>query len=145
MASRGVVLPRKRYLILIALGVLLVLVVTFLFQSVTVYSSQVIVAEPGAPLGINPLADRIDFGDIPVGQEVTKTLILENVGGVDNHIIIFIWGGIGDLVKVDPKSFTLKGGERMDVKFRLNMPESAPVDKKYGGRVLVFRLPKGLF
>ena len=145
LARQGIVLPRKRYLVLIGIGVLLILVGTFFFQSVTRYSTQVIVAEAGAPLGINPLEDRIDFGDIPVGQEVTKTLILENLGGVDNYIAIFVVGGIGDLVKVEPNFFTLVSGERMDVQFRLAMPDSAPVDKNFSGSVFVFRLPKGLF
>ena len=145
LARQATMLPRKRYLVLIAVGVLVVLVGTFLFQSTTLYSSQVIVAERGAALGINPLVDRIDFGDIPVGQEVTKTLILENAGAVDNYIAIFVMGGIGDLVKVEPNFSTLKGGEGMDVQFRLNMPDSAPVQKKFSGRVFVFRLPKGLF
>ena len=145
MARRGVVLPRKRYLALIALGIVLVLVGTFFYQAVTVYATQVVVAGPGAALGINPLQDRIDFGDVPVGQEVTKTLILQNAGGVDNHITIFVMGGIGDLVKAEPKSFTIKGGERMEVQFRLAVPESAPVAKKFSGRVFVLRLPKGLF
>lgn len=145
MATQGIVLPRKRYLILIGIGVLLILVGTFLFQSVTRYRTQVIVAAAGAPLGINPLEDRIDFGDIPVGQEVTKTLILENLGSVDNYIAIFLIGGIGDLVKVEPNFFTLVSGEKKDVRFRLAMPDSAPVDKRFSGRVLVFRLPKSLF
>ena len=127
------------------MAVVLILVGTFLFQSVTRYDSQVIVGERGSALGINPLQDRIDFGDIPVGQEVTKTLILENLGGVDNYILILVRGGIGDLVKVEPKSFTLKSGERMNVRFNLAMPESAPVAKKFSGKIWVFRLPKGLF
>ena len=145
LARQGIALPPKRYLVLIGLGVLIILVGTFLFQSVTRYTTQVIVAAPGAPLGINPLQDRIDFGDIPVGQEVTKTLILENLGGVDNYIAIFIVGGVGDLVKVEPNFFTLVSGQRMDVQFRLSMPDSAPVDQKFSGRVFIFRLPKGLF
>ena len=141
----GLVLPRKRYLVLIAVGVLFILIGTFLFQSTTTYRSQVIVAAPGAAIGINPLEDRIDFGDIPVGQQVAKTLILENTGGVDNYIAIYIMGSIGDFVEIEPNFFTLKGGEQADVQCLLSLPQTAPVDKKYSGRVFVLRLPKGLF
>ena len=66
-----------------------------------------------------------------------------NNGGVDNYIAIFVVGGIGDLVEIEPNFFTLKSGD--EVQFRLIVPPSAPVDKKYSGRVLVFRLPKGIF
>jgi hypothetical protein len=59
---------RKLYIGLIALGVLLILVITFLFQAMTVYNSQVVVVEKGEPIGIAPFEDRIDFGDTPQGE-----------------------------------------------------------------------------
>ncbi len=132
---------KKRYIAFIALGVLLLLTVTFLFQSLTIYDSQVIVKEAGGAIGVAPFTDRIDFGDVPQGVTIGKTLILENAGAVPNKINIFIIGGIGDLVKVDPGSVTLEPGESAEVDFRLTMPASAPLEKKYSGRVFVLRLP----
>jgi len=135
---------KKRYIAFIALGVLL-LAVTFLFQATTIYSVQAIAKEAGSAIGINPLGDRIDFGDIPQGAAVSKTLILENRGVVPNQIVIFIVGSIGDLVRVEPGSLTLEGGETKEVRFRLTMPVSAPVEKKYSGKVFVLRLPRRLW
>ena len=136
---------KKRYIALIALGVLVVLVATFLVQAMTIYDSQVIVKEKGSPIGIAPFTDRIDFGDIPQGSGVAKTLILENRGTVPNQVTILVIGGIGDLVKVEPGSLTLEAGETAEVEFRLTMPASATPEKKYTGKVIVLRLPKAIW
>jgi len=135
---------KKRYIAFIALGVLL-LAVTFLFQATTIYSVQAIAKEAGSAIGINPLGDRIDFGDIPQGAAVTKTLILENQGTIPNRIVIFIIGGIGDLVKVEPGSLTVEPGETKEVDFELTMPASATPERKYSGRAFVLRLPTRLW
>jgi hypothetical protein len=139
------VLMKKRNIVFIALGVVLLLAVTFLFQALTIYNTQVIAKEAGTSIGINPLGDRIDFGDIPQGETVSKTLIMENEGAVPNNVTVFIIGNIGDLVEVNPSSLTLEPGETVEVKFRLTMPASAPPEKKFTGRVFVLRLPKRLF
>ena len=136
---------KKRYIAFIALGVVLLLAVTFLFQALTIYDTQVIAKKAGEPIGINPLTDRIDFGDIPQGQEVGKTLIMENAGTVPNQVNVFIIGSIGDLVKVQPGSVTIEPGETKEVNFRLTMPASAPVEKKYTGKVFILRLPLRLW
>ena len=136
---------KKRYIAFIALGVVLLLVVTFLFRALTIYDTQVIAVEAGEPIGINPLTDRIDFGDIPQGQGVGRTLILENAGTVPNQINIFIIGSIGDLVKVQPGSLTIEPGETKEVNFRLTMPASATPERKYSGKVFILRLPLGVW
>jgi len=132
---------KKRYIAFIALGVLLLLAVTFLFQAMTIYDSQVIAKEEGSAMGVAPFTDRIDFGDIPQGATIGKTLILENAGTVPNQVNIFIIGNIGDLVEIEPKSVTLEPGESTEVDFELTMPASAPVEKKYTGKVFILRLP----
>ena len=136
---------KKRYIALIALGVLLLLLVTFLFQALTIYDAQVIAKEKGAAIGIAPFTDRIDFGDIPQGQTVGKTLIMENEGAVPNQINIFVIGNIGDLVDVEPSSVSLEPGETAEVDLELTMPASATPEKKYTGKVFILRLPKRLF
>jgi hypothetical protein len=132
---------RKRYILFIAIGVVLVLTITFLFQATTIYNSQVIVKAAGGAIGIAPFTDRIDFGDVPQGQEVGKTLVLENEGAVPNQVIVLVFGGIGDLVKVEPTSFNLEPGESQEVEFRLVMPSSAEPEKKYTGKVIILRFP----
>ena len=136
---------KKRYIAFIALGVVLVLAGTFLVQATTIYDSQVIVKEAGSAIGIAPFTDRIDFGDIPQGSAVGKTLVLENQGAVPNYITIFIIGGISDLVEIEPSSFSLEAGESQEVDFRLLMPASATPEKKYSGKVIVLRLPKAIW
>ena len=136
---------QKRYIALIAVGVVLLLVVTFLFQALTIYDSQVIAKEEGGAIGMAPFTDRIDFGDIPQGATIGKTLILENMGTVPNQVNIFVIGNIGDLVEIVPSSVTLEPGESAEVDFQLTMPASAPVEKKYTGKVFVLRLPRRLF
>ena len=135
----------KRYIALIALGILLLLAVTFLFPALTIYDTQVIAKATGEPIGMAPFTDRIDFGDIPQGEGVGKTLIMVNEGSVPNQVMIFIIGNIGDLVTVNPDSVSLAPGETVEVDFDLSMPVSAPPEKKYSGKVFVLRLPKRLF
>ena len=134
---------RKKYIVLIALGVVVLLVGTFLNQALTIYPSQVIVKPAGSAIGIAPFTDRVDFGDVPQGSTVGKTLVLENGGTNSNQVYVFIMGGIGELVTVQPKSFTIAEGATQEVKFSLTMPKSADPEKKFSGRVLVLRLPKG--
>ena len=136
---------KKRYIALVALGVLLVLVATFFIQATTIYDSQVIAKEAGSAIGIAPFTDRIDFGDIPQGSGVSKTLIMENAGAVPNNITIFVIGGISDLVKVEPSSFTLEPGESIEVEFRLTMPASIQPEKKFSGKVIILRLPRAIW
>jgi len=137
---------KKRYIALIALGVVVVLALTFLVQATTIYDSQVIAKEAGSAVGIAPFTDRIDFGDIPQGTSVGKTLVLENAGTVPNQIIIFVIGGISDLVKVEPSSsFALEAGETQEVDFRLTMPASIQPEKKFTGKIIVLRLPRAIW
>ena len=136
---------KKRYIALFALGVVLILAVTFLVQASTIYDSQVIAKEAGSAIGIAPYTDRIDFGDIPRGSGVTKVLVLENAGTVPNQVNIFIIGGIGDLVKVAPSSLSLEPGETVEVKFQLTMPASIQPEKKFTGKVIVLRLPRAIW
>ena len=134
-------LPRRRYLVLAALGFVLLLAGLFLYQSTTVYSSRVIVKPAGDPIGINPLDDRVDFGDVPQGAAISKTLVFNNEGTVPNQVRIIVMGGIADLVKVEVKTFTLQPGEEKSVKFELVMPPSATPEDQFSGRVIVVRFP----
>ena len=106
------------------------------------YDAQAIAKKKGEPIGMAPFTDRIDFGDIPQGQAVQKALILKNEGTVPNQVLVFIFGGIADLVKVEPSSVSLEPGETVEVELRLNMPATATPESKYSGKVFVLRLPK---
>lgn len=134
-------LPRRRYLVLAAVGMLLVLVGVFFYQATTIYPSQVIVKPAGEAIGINPFVDRVDFGDVPQGAAVSKVLSFTNEGTVPNQVRIYIMGGVGQFVKVEEKSFTIQPGEKRSIKFELIMPPSATPEEKFSGRVIVVRIP----
>ena len=136
---------KKRYIVLIAVGVVLVLAATFFAQALTIYPAQVIAREKGEPIGIAPFTDRVDFGDVPQGATIAKMITLENEGSVHNYIRVFIIGSIGALVEVEPSSLTLEEGESQDIVLRLTMPASAEPEKKFSGRVIILRLPKALW
>jgi hypothetical protein len=114
----------------------------FLWRATTTYAMQVAVVEKGSNLNIAPFTDRIDFGDVPQGFGISKTITLENLGESDNHIKIYRMGGIWSFVEIDPgTSFTLAGGETQDIKMSIKIPETAPVGKKYTGRIFILQLP----
>ncbi len=136
---------KKRYIALIAVGVLVLLAVVFLVQALTIYPAQVIAKEMGSPIGIAPFTDRVDFGDIPQGSTMTKVISLENEGSTPNYIRVFVMGSIGNLVEVEPSSLTLEEGESQDIELTLTMPASAEPEKKFSGRVIILRLPKALW
>ena len=136
---------KKRYIALIAVGVLVLLTVVFLVQALTIYPTQVIAREAGGAIGIAPFTDRVDFGDIPLGSTVGKVISLENAGTVPNYVAIFTLGSIGALVKVSPTSLTLEPGDSQDIELSLTMPASATPEKKFTGWVFILRLPKAFW
>ncbi len=135
----------KKYISLFVLGVVVVLVSVFLAGALTVYSSQVVAKPEDAPIGFNPLEDRIDFGDIPLGAGVGKTVVLENRGQSPTSVRVFVLGSIGELVEVEPSSFILEAADMQEVELSLIMPVSATVEKKYTGRIVILRLPRAIW
>lgn len=135
----------KRYIALIIVAVVLVLAVIFFAQATTIYSTQVVAAEKGSMLGIAPFTDRVDFGDVPVGTEINKTVTLTNEGSNPNNIKVFVMGGIGDFLEVEPRSFTLEPGDQQDIIFTIDIPASAEPGHKFSGRIIILKLPKSLW
>ena len=122
---------KKWHVILTVVVALLVVAGYLFFSSSHIYSAQAVAVEAGNPIGMAPFTDRVDFGDIPLGEGVTKTVVLENNGENDNTIKIWIMGSIGQMVDVEPgRSFELKAGTSQEVDFRFTMPVSARVGKK---------------
>lgn len=136
---------RKRYIVIAVVAVVLIIVALFFAQSVSWYSAQVVAKEGGSPIGIAPFTDRLDFGELSPGTSITKKLTLDNNSSIDNYIVIFIMGGVGDLVSIEPSSFTLREGEAREVDFKLFMPASAEPDQVFSGNVVIMRFPKGLW
>jgi hypothetical protein len=133
----------KRWHIILTVVIALLGVALYLFfSSSNIYSAQAVAVEAGSPIGMAPFTDRVDFGDVPQGKGVSKTIILENTGDNDNTIRIWIMGSISQMIDVTPgRSFELKAGTNRDVDFTFNMPASAEVGKKFTGRIIIFKLP----
>ena len=106
------------------------------------YSVQAVAVEAGNTAGKAPATERLDFGDVAQGEQVSKTIVLENTGDNDRSIRIFMIGSIGKMMDVEPAtSFELEAGTSQDVDFVFNMPDSAREGKKYSGRVIIVELP----
>jgi len=123
----------------------LVLAITFFVQAMTTYSVQVVAKEKGSTIGFAPFTDRVDFGDIPQGSTIIRSITLENQGSVPNYIRVFIMGSVGAFIKVEPDSFTLEAGEKQEIELELTMPASAEPEKKFTGRIIILQLPKRLW
>jgi len=133
---------KKWHVILIVVVALLAIVVYLFFTSSNIYSAQAVAVEADSSIGMAPFTDRVDFGDVPQGKGVTKTVVLENTGENDNTIRIWIMGSIGQMIDVNPgRTFELKAGTTQDINFIFNMPASAELGEKFTGRIIILKLP----
>ncbi|MFC1958957.1 hypothetical protein ACFLV6_03500 [Chloroflexota bacterium] len=137
---------KKRYIVIIAVAVVLVLGATFLAQSLTMYSTQVVVVEKGSPVGIAPFTDRVDFGDMPAGLGTAKIINLENAGTVPNTIRVYVTGSIAKFITVEPdSSFTLEGEQALELNLNIYIPESSTPGQKFTGRIFILRIPRAMW
>ena len=92
-------------------------------------------------VGVNPTPEKLDFGDLSRNNGMTRYVTLKSGGDYPSYIIVWKFGSISSLVKVDRNFFTLNPDEEVKVAFEIYVPPSAEV-KKYDGRVMIFKLPK---
>ena len=129
----------KKILLIIVGIIVLVLVVQVV--NAAKYKMVVNVVEGENIMGINPLADKLDFGDLSRNNGMTRYVTLKSGGGTSTYIVVWKFGGIADLVKLDKNYFTLNPGEEVKLAFEINIPPSAEI-QKYSGWTVIFRLPK---
>lgn len=134
-------MKKKIKIILITIVAILVLLVAIQIINAARYKMVVNVVEGENVMGINPLADKLDFGDLSRNNGMTRYITMKSGGGISTYIVVWKFGEISDLVKVSKSSFTLKPGEEVKLAFEIQIPPSAQV-KKYSGSVWIFRLPK---
>jgi hypothetical protein len=127
--------------ILIIIGVILVALVAIQIINATKYKIVVNVVEGENIMGINPLADKLDFGDLSRNNGMTRYVTLKSGGNLSTYIVVWKFGEISHLVKLNKNFFTLEPGEEVKLAFEINIPPSAEI-KKYSGGVWIFRLPK---
>ena len=131
----------KIKLVLTIIGVIIVSLLLVQVINAAKYKMVVQVVEGENIMGINPLADKLDFGDLSRNNGMTRYVTLKSGGGISTYIMVWEFGEISDLVKVNKNYFTLEPGEEVKLTFEINIPPSAEI-QKYSGRVWIFRLPQ---
>ena len=129
--------------ILIVIGGIILLVLVVQVVNAAKYKMVINVVEGENIMGINPLADKLDFGDLSRNNGMTRYVTLKSgtTYGVSTYIVVWKFGEISDLVKVNKNYFTLNPGEEVRLSFEINIPPSAET-KIYSGWTIIFRLPK---
>lgn len=127
-------------ILLILGGILLVLAVVQVINAAK-YKMVVNVVEGENVMGVNPLADKLDFGDLSRNNGMTRYVSLKSEGSVRTYIIVLKIGEISSLVTVDKNMFVLEPGVEEKLAFEIHIPPSAKA-KQYSGLAVIFRLPK---
>ena len=92
-------------------------------------------------IGVNPTGDALDFRDLPRNKSAVRTVTLKSDGDTAGYIIIWKFGDISDLLKVNRNYFTLAPHTTEKLEFSLYVPNSAEF-RYYKGRTIIFQIPK---
>ena len=92
-------------------------------------------------IGVNPTGDALDFGDLPRNKSATRTVTLKSEGDTASFIIVWKFGAISDLMKVDKNYFTLAPHTTEKLEFSTTIPNSAEF-RYYRGKIIIFQIPK---
>lgn len=130
-------LGKKFLLIIVLLIVVVALVQVF---SAAKYSALVQVIKEDR-IGVNPTGNALDFGDLPRDKSAVRTVNLVSNGNTGTYIMVWKFGGISDLIKVDKNYFTLKPHTTERLEFTAYIPNSANY-QYYKGEVIIFQIPK---
>ena len=129
----------KKILLVIVIIILLVVIIQII--NAAKYKMVLNVVEGENIMGINPLADKLDFGDLSRNNGMTRYVTMKSGGTTATYVMVWKWGSISDLVKLNKNNFVLQPGEEVQLAFELQVPPSAEF-KKYSGYTWIFRLPK---
>lgn len=102
------------------------------------YKAVVNVIEGENKMGINPSAEKLDFGDLSRDTGSSRFVLLKNTGKRDKVIRVLKYGSISEIMKVEKNNFILKPNEEIKLEFHVQVPVSAPY-KKYSGTVIIFK------
>ena len=123
------------------IGGIIALILVVQIVNAAKYKMVVNVVEGENIMGINPLADKLDFGDLSRNNGMTRFVNLKSGGGTETFIMIWKFGEISELVNLNRNNFVLGSGEEVKVAFEIHIPPSAEI-KQYSGWTIIFRLPK---
>lgn len=127
--------------IALVLGGIVLMIAVIQIMNAAKYGMIVNVKDGENIMGVNPLGDQLDFGDLSRNNGMTRYVSLKNGGSGSVYIAALRFGDINSLVKLDKNFFALKPGEETKMSFEINIPPSAKT-KKYSGWVMIFMLPK---
>ncbi|RJR31305.1 hypothetical protein C4569_02580 [Candidatus Parcubacteria bacterium] len=91
-------------------------------------------------VGVNPLTNDFDFGDLSTNLRATRYMTLENKSENKRYIAIFKTGEIGQMVEISNNFFDLAPAESKKIELNLYIPPSAR-NKAYRGKIVVVKLP----
>src|SRR3989344_1473545 len=134
-------ITNKSKLIFAVIGLMVIFIIAVQIINAVKYKMVVNVKEGENIMGVNPLADKLDFGDLSRNKGMTRYVTLKSNGSVSTFAAVLKFGEISDLVKLDKNYFVLKPNEEIKLAFEINIPPSAQT-KKYSGWAVIFRLPK---
>ena len=127
----------------ILLGILAIVVLFVVVQIVNAakYAMTVRVVEGENVIGVNPLAERLDFGDLSRNNRIARQVSIQNGGGIDIFVAAFKFGELSELVDIDKNFFVVPAKTEAKLVFEVGIPPSAET-REYSGGVWIFRLPK---
>ena len=131
----------KVKIILIIIAVVIAWLIAVQIMAAEKYDMLVIVKEEEGIMGVNPLTESLDFGDLSRNLGSTRYITMKNSSGKDRFVQIFTYGDIASMIKTPEKKFVLLADEEKKLAFDINIPPSAEI-KQYQGKVLIFRWPK---
>lgn len=133
-------MSKIKKIIYVVIGIILfVLVVQIVVADK--YKAQVQVIEEKGEVGINPLAERLDFGDLAREMSAIRYVSMENNGNFPIYVMVLKFGGVAELIELSKNNFTLEPGQKERLEFQIFIPVSAE-NRYYSGWVWIFKLPK---
>ncbi|MBI5816879.1 MAG: hypothetical protein HZB09_00435 [Candidatus Yonathbacteria bacterium] len=126
------------------IGGILIVVFLFLFYIVldaNKYAATLRVIDGQGRVGVNPLPDSLDFGDLSRGTSAIRKVDLSNGTAMPMYVVIVKTGTFSDLVAVSENNFKLLPQTKRKIEFAAYVPASAEIDKIYNGRVYLFKIP----
>ncbi len=123
-----------------ALLLALVAAITVQYLNAAKYEALVQVI-PEDKIGINPTSQKLDFGDLPRDRSTVRTVTLKSDGDTPAYVMVWKFGDISDLMKVNKNYFTLDPHSSQKLDFSVYVPNSAEY-RYYNGQVMIFQIPK---
>ena len=91
-------------------------------------------------VGLNPTEESLDFGDLSRDLTMTRFVNIKSEGNMPVFVMVWKFGEVSDLIKLNKNYFKLNPGEEFRLEFTIYVPPSAE-HRKYSGNVWIFKIP----